>query len=412
MFVWIVRDLEPIPTDPGERRLMRTGMLARELARQGHRVRWFTSSFDHYQKRQRAPRRQDVVIDANLEITVLPGPGYRRNISLARIWHNRSFARAFADAAQKSSERPDIILTDIPTTEAAAAAIAFADKQGIPTVLSVRDLWPDFFADHLPEPLRPLARLALLPMERQARFACAKATSLIGISPAYLDWGRKKGKRTPARPDAVFPLGYAASPRADRETDEAILARIGIRPDAAIVAFIGSWGHTYDLRLVLEVARLFDAQADVQFVIAGDGMQSEVLRPQFARLSNVLLPGWISAEEIAVILRRAEIGLLPYAQNAPQGWPNKCFEYLAYGTFQIATIEGELDSFYRQTRGGITLAKPDATGLAQAIRTALAATDRVSARAERIAYFEVHLDADAIYGRMAVHIAQVASGTA
>ncbi|WP_295808076.1 glycosyltransferase family 4 protein [uncultured Nitratireductor sp.] len=408
MKIWLVRDLEPIPTDPGTRRLMRMGMLAQSLARLGHSTRWITSSFDHYQKRQRSPRSQEFTAETDLTITVLPGPGYKRNIGLARIRHNRTFARSFLRFARTSAERPDVIVTDIPTTEAAAAAIAFGKECGVPTVLSIRDLWPDFFGDYLPVALRPLARLALVPLERQVRFACANATSLIGISPGYLQWGIDKGGRAPSPIDKMFPLGYAPRPIADEATTNAFLQRTGIRPEAKVVSFVGSWGHTYDLPLVLEAARLLADRSDIQFVIAGEGVQSEQLRPRFAALPNVVLTDWIDAEEIGIVLRRSEAGLLPYHSAAPQGWPNKVFEYLAYGTYQIATIEGELARLYQETGGGVALGSHDPEALAHAIVQALDNPALALNRGGRIDEFEKRFSSHAIYAAMSDHITRVA----
>ncbi|GGA41017.1 glycosyltransferase [Pelagibacterium lentulum] len=407
MIVWLIRDLEPIPTDPGDRRLMRMGMLAQALARAGHSTRWITSSFDHYQKRQRSPRAQEIAPQPNLTITVLPGPGYRENISLARIRHNRVFAKAFAHFARTAPERPDVIVTDIPTTEAAAAAVAFGDAHGIPTVLSIRDLWPDFFADHMPSILRPVARLALYPLERQVRFACAKATSIVGISQGYHDWGLEKGGRMSSPNDRIFPLGYAPRTDIDSAAASAFLERIGVRDTSRVVAFIGSWGHTYDLPLVLEAVKR-PILKDALFVIAGDGPQADVLRPQFSALPNVVAPGWIDAAEIAAILRRADVGLLPYRPDAPQGLPNKAFEYISAGTYQIATIKGELETFYNETDGGRALDRPDPDTFASAIASALSDPDIARRRPERVEQFERHYHADVIYGAFVAHIETIA----
>ncbi|HZY67439.1 MAG TPA: glycosyltransferase, partial [Devosia sp.] len=247
--IWLVRDLEPLPTDPGNRRLMRAGMLAQALARRGHEVTWFTSSFDHYAKRQRAESDEILLPEPRLTVRVFRGPGYRRNVSLARIRHNRDFARRWAQYAHASAERPDILVTDIPTTEGAAAVIRFGIQNRIPTVLSIRDLWPDFFLDYIPAPLRPLGRPFVLPLERQVRFATAGATSLLGISDEYLLWGQRKGNRLPSERDRVFPLGYDARPVPDPSTVDAFRARLGIG-DRTVVAFVGSWGRTYNLELV------------------------------------------------------------------------------------------------------------------------------------------------------------------
>ena len=50
MKIWIVSDGEPLPTDSDNVRLRRMGNLTRILDQQGHKVVWFSSNFDHYNK--------------------------------------------------------------------------------------------------------------------------------------------------------------------------------------------------------------------------------------------------------------------------------------------------------------------------------------------------------------------------
>ena len=402
MNIWLVRDLEPIPSDPGGRRLMRAGMLAEALAKRGHAVTWFTSSFDHYQKRQRTRRDRTDRPLPNLIVEIFRGRGYRRNVSLGRIAHNRGFARRWLAHAAASELLPDIIVTDVPTTEAAQAVVHFARPRGIPTVLSIRDLWPDFFVDYLPAPLRLIARPFVLPLERQVREASAGATSLVGISEAYLDWGRRKGRRAPGELDRVFPLAYAARPRPDAEAIAAYRRRLQFG-DRTLVSFVGSWGRTYDLELVRAAAGQLAARADIGFVVAGDSDTQPALRDAFAKLPNVVLTGWLSADEIALLLSASAIGLLPYQPNAPQGLPNKVFEYMAYGAYQLATLEGELAPFYAETDAGETVGRD----LAAAIPAALPRAIDPHKRAERIARFERHYSAAAVYGGMVEHIEHV-----
>ena len=402
--IWLVRDLEPIPTDPGDRRLMRAGMLAEALARRGHATTWFTSSFDHYQKRHRTGRDRTERPSPNLIIEVFRGRGYRRNVSLGRIAHNRGFARRWQRYAEASEILPDVIVTDIPTTEAADAVVRFAGARGIPTVLSIRDLWPDFFVDYLPAPLRPIARPFVLPLERQAQHAAAGATSLIGVSADYLAWGQNKGSRPPNELDRVFPLGYAARPRPDAAAIAAFLTKLGLGSQA-IVSFVGSWGRTYDLELVRKTAEQLADRGDLAFVIAGDKDTQPALRDAFGRLPNVRLTGWLSADDIALLLSASAIGLLPYQPNAPQGLPNKVFEYMAYGAYQLATLEGEIGRFYGETGAGQVVGRDIATAIPAVLPLAL---DR-SKRAERIALFERRYSADAVYGGMVEHIERVAA---
>lgn len=400
--IWLVRDLEPIPTDPGDRRLMRAGMLALALAARGHATTWFTSSFDHYQKRQRTERDETIRPAPNLTIEVFRGPGYRSNVSLARIRHNRHFARRWRQHAEASAQKPDILVTDIPTTEAAETVVQFAQANGIPTVLSIRDLWPDFFVDYLPALLRPLARPFVIPLDRQARYAAANATSLVGISDEYFAWGKRKGSRPDNDLDRIFPLGYAARPRPDDAAIAAFRAHLGVG-DKTLVSFVGSWGRTYDLALVRDAATALASRTDLAFVIAGDNDTQPALRDELARLPNVVLPGWLSAEEIAALISASAVGLLPYQPNAPQDLPNKVFEYMAYGAYQLATLSGGVDKFYAETGAGQGGVRDFAAAVPAALLLAL---DPVK-RAKRIARFDQHYSADAVYGGMADHIERV-----
>lgn len=387
---------------------MRAGMLASKLAGLGMDVRWFTSTFDHYQKRQR-PSDNKLAVSDNYSITVLSAPGYAKNVGLARLRHNRAFANRFERFARAESEWPDILVTDVPTTETAESVVKFGKAADIPTVLSIRDLWPDFFEDFAPKWLRPLARTALLPLTRQARFACANATSIVGISNGYLEWGLDKGGRARRTNDRVIPLGYAPGPLISAGENASILRQIGVRDGANVVAFIGSWGHTYDLQLVLEAASLLSSDKDIQFVIAGKGEQWEALHHQFAQLPNVLLPGWINTVQIASVLRRADVGLLPYVASAPQGLPNKVFEYLAYGAYQIATLQGEAEQFYQQTGAGRVVGDRSPRHFAVAIVDALNDPEVARKRSERIERFVRDYDADVVYGQLADHVISVAN---
>ena len=380
---------------------MRAGMLAAALAARGHETVWFTSSFDHYQKRQRPGGDQTIAAAPNLTIEVLVGPGYSSNVSLRRIAHNRHFAHRWRDYAEASAAPPDILLPDLPTTQEAQAVVEFGRKNGIPTVLSIRDLWPDFFLDYLPAPLRPLARPFVGVLDAQARYACANATSLVGISDDYLYWGRKKGARSANDLDRVFPFGEAVAAVQYMETVSAFRENLGVG-DKPIVSFVGSWGRTYDLELVRAAAA---QHSELAFVVTGDKDTQPALRDAFARLPNVVLTGWLSADDIALLVSASAIGLLPYQPNAPQGLPNKVFEYMAYGAYQLATLEGEIGRFYAETGAGEAVGRDLAAAIPAALRIAL----NPLKRAERTALFERRYSADAVYGGLVDHIERVAA---
>ena len=402
MNVWVIRDLEPLPTDPGGRRLMAAGLLSDALARAGHDTTWFTSSFEHGRKRQRSDRDTVQRLSDKLTIQIFKAPGYKRNVSLKRIYHNRYFANSFLRYADKSAVRPDALITSVPTTEMGHSVVKLGRQWGIPSIVLIRDLWPDFFIDYAPAFARPFARIAVSPLDAQARYACRFATSVVGISEKYLQWGQRKGGRTDTSDDRIFPLGYRPTPVSTSRDD--ILKKLGVALDKKLVSYVGTWGISYDLDLVAKTAAEMASRTDVQFVVTGDGSQRPELLAEFQRLPNVALTGWVGAKEIAAILAGSSIGLLPYVANAPQGLPNKVFEYMAYGTYQVSTLGGEVARLYEETDTGISLPNATPRQLAEAITAALDASALLSGMRERIAVFDSRFHADRVFEGLVAHI--------
>lgn len=407
MKVWLVRDLEPTPLDEGKPRLLRAGMLSAALAGRGHDTTWFTSSFNHYSRRQR--QSGCFSLQPNLTLRVLPGLGYEKNVGLGRVFHNYRFGRCFLKTARETSLRPDVIIADLPTTEAAAAAVSFGQMEDIPTVVTIRDLWPDFFSDFAPPLLKPFVRVGLRPLDWQAQFACKHATSLIGISEGYLRWGQAKGGRR-VGPDRVFYLGYPRPRFQERAEREHVLADMGIPASSDVASFVGSWGNTYDLPLVLETARRLCHRENLIVAVAGDWSVRPDLELAFRSLPNVRLLGWINKDQVSALLAHSTVGLLPYVKNAPQGLPNKIFEYMAYGVFQVATLGGEAKTLLEATGTGVSIPSATAADISDAIKRALEQESDHNQRLRRQAVFEERFEAGKIYSNLIDHVEQVVKG--
>jgi glycosyltransferase involved in cell wall biosynthesis len=407
MRIFVVCDHEPLPTDPGDRRLMRAGMLTAALARAGHDVTWFTSSFDHYRKRQRGGKDVTLLVDPRLTIRVLASPGYRSNIDVLRIIHNAIFARAFARAA-RAETTPELVIAAIPATDSAAAAVRYAKQRGIASIVDVYDPWPDSFRYVLPRAQLALGAPVIALLNGQARFACKHASSLVAISEGYLRWGQKKGGRDAAHAnDRVFPLSYMPQLDADGAERRAVLARLGIEPHHRVVSFAGTWGATHDFAPVIAAAAGLTDRPEIRFVLAGDPGARPDARAAFEQLGNVCLPGWLDSRELAVLLSASDVGLLPYRAHAPQTLPNKIFEYMAYGAFQIGTLRGEVEAVYRQTGAGRSIAQTG-EALAAALREFLV-RDQPGARSLRMEAFQKHFAAPTVYGDMVAHIEKIAT---
>ncbi len=174
MRFWLIKAGEPLPLDSSEDRLLRTGMLGRELVSRGHSVVWWSATFDHFRKVNLRDSACDVEVSPGFRLSLLHAPGYRRNISLQRIRHHRGLAKAFAERIETESP-PDAILCSMPTIEFCRVATAYGMRLRIPVVLDMRDSWPDIYLELLPAPLRPFARPFLEPMYSSLRKAIRSA---------------------------------------------------------------------------------------------------------------------------------------------------------------------------------------------------------------------------------------------
>ncbi len=338
MKIWILEIGEPLPLEK-DVRLHRYGLFSRALAQAGHTVTWWTSSFSHAPKTHFAEHDQDLVID-DVHLKMIRGPGYTRNVSLARIRHNQHFAQRFRELAP-TMERPDLILSPIPIIEAAKEAVAFARARKIAVLTDIRDLWPEELRDRAPRPLRWFARLLLTRAYRSMAYVCQNVTGIMGIAETYLQYGLHFAGRSLGPNDLFFPLGYSKQSVAPEKLQEALAwcAEQGLRETRFNICFFGTIGQFFDLDTVIAAARKLP---EMQFIIAGTGSDLERVRALGSECKNVLFPGWLDAPKIQAVMRLSKVGLAPYRRGANMALPNKPFEYMAGGLPLLSSIAREL----------------------------------------------------------------------
>jgi glycosyltransferase involved in cell wall biosynthesis len=361
MKVWLIQRSEPTPHDNyGAERPLRMGILAQMLSKMGHRVLWWTSTFDHYKRCHRYETDKRLPVEAGYEIQYLHGCGYSKNISLSRIRDNALVARRFSDLAEKDPERPDVILASIPTAELGLEAVNYARKRNIPVLLDIRDLWPDVFFDLVPKAFWPAVRLFSAPMKRKLMNACAGADGIIGLTDAFVEWGVTHAGRFRTDSDRVFPMGYLADniPAVRIEEGKRFWRKMGVSCDNSelIVVFFGALGKNNDLLPVIQAAKILEgSQIPVKVIICGVGESAAEIKRKARGLSNVLFPGWVNAEQIKALLELADIGIAPYIEsvNYINNIPNKPGEYLSGGlAIALSLSKGALhDLLMRQECG-------------------------------------------------------------
>lgn len=417
MRVWLATVGEPLPTDEGTSRLLRAGIIANQLARRGHQVLWWTSSFDHFRKRQRVKCDTSILLKNGVELRILYGRGYQRNVSLSRFLDHTQVARSFLSQAP-DVPLPDIILCSYPTIELALACTRFGREYGIPVILDIRDLWPDIFLDLTPKWASPIIRLLLEPMWRQAREACSNASAICATSPRFVEWGVEHAGRSLSEFDRDFPLGYV-----DVEPLPAQLAEaksywndLGVKDDSGVftACFFGTMGRQFDLETVIDAARLLELQGapQIRFVLCGAGDRLDNLRRRAAGLESVLLPGWVDAPKIWMLMRMSQVGLAPYLNNAgfSDNFPNKTIEYMSAGLPVVSSLHGYYKKFLQEQRIGVSYAYREPDELADLLVKLVSDPGGINAMSGRAkAIFSECFEADTVYGHMIDYLVEMAT---
>jgi len=400
--IWLIQTGETLPIAQGQRK-MRTALLAAKLAERGHQLLWWAGAFEHQRKIWVSESDRDFQVDSDYKIRVLHGTGYKKNISISRYFDHLMVARKFR-AQSKQYNLPDILVISMPCYHLAYAAMLYAIKRQIPYLVDIRDLWPDIFTERLQRfRLHKIGKILLRRDFNKVSKLLKNANSLVGISKGCLNWGLSKISRDQDERDKVFYHGYQSN------TARIIRRSVpGIKEgdESKIFLFVGTFGESYELEMVLEVAgRLAkEGRADILFYLAGVGEKYDRIKSKATSLPNVTLPGWIDAQKIHTLLNSAWAGIVP-CKSVENAAPNKVFEYLSAGLPLVSSLQGEIADLIDTHQIGLNYEAGDAYSLYQCVKQlsdAPGVRNNMVAAAQQV--FKQIGDADKIYNDYADHI--------
>jgi glycosyltransferase involved in cell wall biosynthesis len=405
-----------LPIDKGNQRTMRAGMLAQALRARQHEVAWWTSAFDHSSKHLRCDHTTTMPLADGTRLKLLHARPYQQNVCLGRLVNHRQLGREFRRES-KQERAPELIFCCWPTIELGYACVEYGKRHNIPVVLDVRDLWPDIFVDVIPSSIRGLARALALPYFRMTQQAFRRCTAVVGISERYLNWGLEYAGRCRKQFDGVFPLGYAEPlfSKASVDSERQALQALGVDESRTVCWFLGSFAQTYDLEPIIHAARQLQraGTSQFQFVLSGDGEKRQAWESLARGLDNVVFTGWLDGAKIAAMMQLSRVGIAAYRKGAPQGMPNKIFEYLAAGLPILSCLGGECEEFLRSADCGAQYLAGDPQSFLAGLLTLTSSVSRhaqVAANCARV--FRSRYSAANVYPALVSHLECLVTGQA
>jgi len=351
MRIWLVHHGEPFP-DPVSEKNFRSHRLAKELAKRGHEVVYWKSTFDHHRKTLLSDKATNKFIDG-YRIRLVHAGRYTSNHSFGRLIHHIRFAiRLYREF--KTAQLPDVIVCSVPIHYCAFFAIRFGKQKGIPVVLDIRDYWPDTLIFALPRIFHGFAKSILFFDRWIMRYAISRATGVVSMMKSLLGWGLSEfGDRDACALDRVFFIGSDPQNEKTVSSTPALAVPSDFLKSRIIVNYVGTFTHMTHPTLLIEAARRLTVAGLSErfcFLLVGEGDYYQRCVQAADGLNNVFFLGWRDAREIAFINSVSTIGVIPSYEEF--SFPNKTFSYLSAGLPILTSDRGELRSFLEQYNAG------------------------------------------------------------
>ena len=250
-------------------------------------------------------------------------------------------------------------------------------------------------------------------MRNRLKKLCRKASAIVGITDAFVDWGVRHAERTRGPKDKVFRMAYSqASVDSKKDHGFWINRPLGQRPDHLQVIFLGTFTNSFQFRPVIEAAQALQKSGKkVQFTFCGNGARSVEIKSKCENIENVDFVGWINAPQILAALELADVGLAPYipSSNFVNNIPNKPAEYMSGGLVVMTALdEGPLANLLRESGAGRTYCNAEqlSESLSEFVeKENLLGCMKIASRK----VFQEHFNALAVYGAFAEHLEEFAS---
>ena len=389
----------------GEKGYTRFRYLCEFLVKKGYEVDLITTTFQHWEKKQRDLESVDQK-SYPFGIKFIYEPGYRKNIDLRRVRSHKIAAENLRKLLEKEGDY-DLIYAEIPPNDVALAAAEYAHRNKIPFVADVNDLWPEAMRMVFDIPI--VSDLLFYPLKRDAEKVYSLTSGVIGTSDEYrdrpfLNQKRDVLKETVYVGNEIFVFDREAEQHADEVQKE---------EGTFWVTYAGTIGTSYDIRtMVLAAEELMkQGKTKIRFQILGDGPTREMLEnlAKERKIQNVKFTGYVPYEQMAAYLVKSDVLINSFVRKAPQSIVTKIGDYLAAGKPMINTcMSPEFRKKVERDGFGINIEPEDVRELVNAVEWMYeneAERNDMGNRARKIA--EEQFDRPVSYGKIEAMISSL-----
>ena len=407
MNIWILQTGEKLHCDNSNNRPMRAINLSNKLIEHGHNVVLWSSSFDHQNKIHRSKKYKVIEYSDNLEIRLIPSPGYKKHIGFARLVDHAQMAYNLKKILNSETSVPDIAFIGYPPIETAAVMSKWLKNRSVPTMLDVKDLWPSIFVNVFPPKFQIFARILFHPYFILSKRTIREVNGISTMSNGFLSWCRSFSNRHINTNDKLVRLTSSLLNISDDEFDSSRLwwKAQGVT-NTPKVFFIGTFSTAFDFIQIHDAAKSIQ---NCQFILCGHGPCLNQVKELMTGLPNVIFPGWIDQVQLKCLANISIATLAPYKNidNFTLNIPNKIVDSLMLGLPILSPLMGEVESLISRNKVGFTYGKDNT--LNDCIKTLMASKnlqDSMSINAKKT--YNNHFEFNKVYDDLVCHLESMA----
>ena len=322
-----------------------------------------TSTFCHLAKKQRDVDTLDLD-KLPYKMTLQFEKGYKKNIGFDRISSYKQFGKNVQKYLEKR-KKPDLIIVSVPSLGVADRVTKFANKNNIPVIVDIQDLWPEAFKMALSIPV--VSDILFYPMKKQADRIYSRADKIMAVSDTYV----ARGLKCNCKDDIGLSIYIGSDSKLIAEKTEGVTIE---KPnDEFWIGYVGALGHSYDIKSVIKAIKLLQEQDinNIKFIVMGEG----VLRQEFEQTAkengvNAQFAGLVEYGKMMKTLSNCDVAVNPIVGTSVSTIINKVADYAAANVPVVNTQNSEE---YRQLlekyNAGINVENGNIEQLATAIKT-------------------------------------------
>lgn len=322
-------------------------------------IELITSNFYHTLK-----KRKELAKGYKSKITLLHEPGYKKNISISRLFSHYIFARNLKHYLS-TRKNPDVIYCAIPTLAAAKICMQYARKNNVKFVIDIQDLWPESFGLFLRNPA--LTKLITLPLMSIAEKIYSKANAIVAVSETFVKRALEFNKMDPVGTNVYIGADMSVFDKLKNESP------FESKPKNEIwITYLGTLGHSYDIKTVIDALSILKSHniSNLKFIIIGGGpLKEEFEKYAIQKEIQVNFVGIKEYPEVVGLLCISDIAVNPIIKGSVASIINKHADYAMAGLPVINTQESiEYSGLIYEYNCGINCDVGNAKQIAEAIK--------------------------------------------